>query len=169
MKTFVFSFLLLAFSSIGFSQDEPNDLSTLRLEGVTVSAINEDYLNDVLDEKTPSVVIDLHLQAANFDATSAPGFDKQNTRAYETVFQATNGRLLAAYGPKGQIIASHARFKDVVLPRSVRREAFLENEDWQMYGNTFVGTFAEDKAGKKRYKIELRKGSKSKNVTVRFD
>ena len=163
MKALVLSIVLAGLSSLGFAQQNSNGIETVELEAVTVSA-NADYINTVNDESTPDVAKALHLKAASFDPTSAQDFDPKEKNPYEAVFKATNGSLIAYYGPSGAILSSQARFSNVTLPMSVRERAFAEKEGWKMTGNQFSSTYVDSELIKQRYKIKLENGKRSKRM-----
>ena len=163
MKALVFGMLFLGLTSLGFSQENPNGIETVELEAVTIKA-NAKYLATVNDIDTPDVVKQLHQRAASFDPHSAKDFNPKNKKPYEAVFRATNGNLIALYGPSGAIMSAHAKFSNVTLPMSVREKAFAANEGWKMKGNSFVSTYADNELIKQRYKIQLENGNRSKKM-----
>ena len=163
MKALVFGMFLLGLTSLGFSQENSNGIETVELEAITVSA-NADYINTVNDQSTPEEAKALHLKAASFDAQSAPGFNTRNKNPFEVVFKSSNGSLIAAYGPSGAILSSQARFSNVALPMSVRERVFADKEGWKMKGNQFLSTYVDNEIVKKRYKIQLEDGNRSKRL-----
>ena len=163
MKAIVFGMFLIGLTSLGFSQENANGIQTVELDAITVSA-NADYIKTVNDESTPDVVKELHLKAASFDAKSAPGFNASKKNPYEAVFKASNGNLIAFYGPSGAILSSQARFSNVTLPNSVRERAFADKDGWKMTANQFMSTYVDSEVIKQRYKIKLENGNQSKRL-----
>ena len=165
MKAIVSGIFLLGLTSLGFAQENSNGIETVELEAITVSA-NADFINAVNDESTPEVVKELHLKAASFDPTSARDFDPKDKNPYEAVFKASNGSLIAAYGPGGAIVSSQAKFSNVTLPMSVRERAFADRDGWKMTGNQFMSTYVDTELIKQRYKIKLENGNRSKKLIL---
>jgi hypothetical protein len=135
------------------------------LEAITVSA-NTDYIKTVNDERTPEVVKALHLKAASFDPSSANDFDPKEKNPYEAVFKASNGSLIAAYGPSGAILSSQAKFSNVTLPTSVREKVFADKDGWKMRGNQYMSTYVDNKLVKQRYKIHFENGRRSEKMIL---
>ncbi|MEN8799152.1 MAG: hypothetical protein ABF293_07900 [Flavobacteriaceae bacterium] len=165
MKALVSGILLLGLTSLGFAQENPNGIQTVELEAITLSA-NADYIKTVNDERTPEVVKALHLKAASFDPTSAKDFDPKEKNPYEAVFKASNGSLIAAYGPSGAILASQAKFSNVTLPVEVREKAFADKDGWKMKGNQYMSTYVDNKLVKQRYKIQFENGRRSEKMIL---
>ena len=167
MKAVVFGLFVIGLTSLGIAQENTNGIQTVELEAVTVSA-NAAYINMVNDASTPEVVKELHLKAAQFDPRSAQDFDPKDKNPYEAIFKASNGSLVAAYGPSGVILSSQARFSDVTLPLSVREKVFAKNEGWKMKGNQFMSTYVDSELIKQRYKIRLENDDRSKKIIFDF-
>ncbi|MGB5692665.1 MAG: hypothetical protein WBM43_08685 [Flavobacteriaceae bacterium] len=165
MKALVSGMIFLGLTSLGFAQENTNGIQTVALEAITVSA-NADYIKTVNDARTPEVVKALHLKAASFDPTSAKDFDPKENKPYEAVFKATNGSLIAAYGPSGAILSSQAKFSNVTLPVSVREKAFADKEGWEMKGNHYMSTYVDNTLVKLRYKIHFENGNRSKRMIL---
>lgn len=163
MKALVFGMFLLGLASLGFSQENFNGMQTVELEAITLSA-NAKYIATVNDVSTPDVVKELHLKAAKFDPRSTRDFNPKSKKAYEAIFKATNGNLIAAYGPTGQILSSQAKFSNVTLPMSVRKKAFTDNEGWKMKANQFLSIYVDNEQIKKKYKIYMENGDRTKKL-----
>jgi hypothetical protein len=165
MKALVSGILFLGLTSLGIAQENANGIQTVELDAISVSA-NADYINKVNDERTPEVVKELHLKAASFDPTSAKDFDPKDKQPYEAVFKASNGSLVAAYGPSGAILSSQAKFSNVTLPVSVREKAFADKEGWTMKGNQYMSIYVDRQLVKQRYKIQVVNGSRSERMIL---
>ena len=165
MKALVLSMLFLGLTSLGFSQENSNGIETVELEAITVSA-NAEYIKAVNDSQTPDVVKELQLKAASFNPKTSPDFDSRSKKPYEAIFKATNGSLVAFYGPTGAVLSSQAKFSNVTLPMSVRKKAFENNEGWRMKSNQFLSTYVDRETTKKRYKIQLENGKRSKRMII---
>ena len=77
MKKVVLGMFVFGLTSLGFSQETNEEISTVELEDVTVLSANANYLTSVGGENTPKIVRELQVKAASYDVTANADFDKK--------------------------------------------------------------------------------------------
>lgn len=164
MKKSIIGVLLVCLASISFSQS----IEEVKLESVTITPLNTNYLNNVLDLNTPVEVIRLEKEAAKFDITTLDLYDP-DFATYEVTFSQKDGKIVAVYDKDGNILRSSERFQNVILPRKVLNSVYAQNQGWRFHKDSYLVTYYEGRDAKKMYKIQLRKGNKRKNLRVDVD
>ena len=113
MKNLVFGLLFLGLTTLSYSQE-----SNIVLEAVTIKPLNLSYLKKVQNKNTPVFVKKLENEAARYDITESPLFEKE-FEAYEVVFRTkkkdgASGQITATYDSKGKIIKVNKSSKTIV-------------------------------------------------------
>lgn len=168
MKAIVFGMLFLGLTSLGYAQElnkEANEDETQEvvLEGVTVTALNMDYLEKVHDKATPEVVKELEHKAARFKIKGTPIYFSE-VGPYEVHFSNSKGNIIATYNRKGKILVSSEKFKDVVLPLEVRNSVYREYPDWKINSNVYLVSYHHNKGVKKIYQFQIGKDNDKRNL-----
>lgn len=149
MKKVILGMFVLGLTSLGFSQENNEEMSAVELAAVTVSALNLEYLAKVQQQETPIVVQELQHKAARLDITTLPEYDKEEKSLLGTKFKATNGSLTALYASNGQLVSSRELFTNVALPIGIQQKVFEANPGWEMKHNRYVSTYWADELRKK--------------------
>ena len=170
MKKIVFGLLFLGLTSLVYSQNDVQ--KNIILEPVTIKPLNLSYLKEVQREDTPEFAINLQNEAARYDITESPIFDKE-FEAYEVIFRSKNdessGLITATYDSKGKIMSSIERYKNVLLPRTVRDVINEKYPGWIIYKDIYLVTYRDDKKSKQVFKVQLRKDGEKKNLKLDYD
>lgn len=166
MRKVVVGMLVLGLTSLGFSQESQETISTVKLRDVTVSSVNVNYLQSVSDKNTPKVARELQEKAASYNVKSKDEFDKREGKPFEVMFKATNGNIVADYNRDGEILATRENFKNVALPLEIRKRAMQGNEGWKMVDTRYVSMYQDNDITDKFYKIKLKNQSLKKNLVI---
>jgi len=81
-------------------------------------------------------------------------------------FKSAKGYLEAVYTNEGDLVETHQRFVDKVLPPAVRNQLYLENKGWTMVSNKYNASGKKDKIDKEVYKIKLANENKTRRVKI---
>ena len=168
MKNLFIGLMAIGLTSLCFSQSSMNGIEEVQLEGVVVSAPNYSYLMNVLEVNTSPRVKQLELEAAKYDIRDAKNYHP-SFETIQVVFTQTNGKIIAVYDNDGQIVKSYEKFKNVILPREVLSNIFMDHEGWQLNKDTYQVTYNRGEDVKKIYKVQLSKGDLKKNLTIDSD
>ena len=173
MKAIVFGMLFLGLTSLGYAQELNNEAKEeetqeVVLEGVTVTALNMDYLEKVHDEVTPEVVKELEHKAARFKIKGTPIYFS-DVGPYEVHFSNSKGNIIATYNRKGKIMVSSEKFKDVASPVVVRNSVYNEYPDWEIKSSVYLVSYHYNKGVKKLYQFQIGKDNYKKNLKIDMD
>ena len=170
MKKLVFGLLFLGLTSLVYSQNDVQ--KNIILEPVTIKPLNLSYLKEVQREDTPEFAINLQNEAARYDITEDPIFDKE-FEAYEVIFRSKNdessGLITATYDSKGKIMSSIERYKNVLLPRTVRDVINEKYPGWIIYKDIYLVTYRDNSKSKQVFKVQIRKDGEKKNLKLDYD
>lgn len=164
MKKVLLGLLFVGFANLSFSQSARE----VKLAAVDITPLNLNYLNAVQDKNTPKAVEHLENEAARFDITESPVFDKQFD-AYEVVFKTVSSkdsRIIATYDSNGKIIKSFERFNDVALPPSVRNAVSLKYPGWTILSDTYLVSYYKNRDIKKVYKLKITNKNEKKTLKI---
>ncbi|MEZ2414098.1 hypothetical protein ACA086_03985 [Muriicola sp. E247] len=162
MKKTVLSLMLLSIVSAGFAQEEKE---AIELKGVTVSPLNLEYENTVVDKNMPPSVQNLERKAARFDITELDIYNGQ-FEAYEVFFEQNNGSIIATYDSEGKILQSYERFKDITLPVAVREHIYKSHPGWKIHKDIYIVSYYDDRDVSKVAKVQLVKDGLKKNLKL---
>lgn len=171
MKKLIFGFLFIGLTSLLHSQN--NGLSkNVILEPVTIKTLNLSYLKEVQSKETPEVAIALENEAARYDITEDPLFDRE-FEAYEVVFKAkteggSSGSITATYNTDGKILKSVERYKNILLPRSLRDIINEKYPGWKIHKDIYLVNYRSNRDSKKVFRVQLRKNNDKKNIKIDY-
>ncbi|CAM1342143.1 hypothetical protein [Tenacibaculum aestuarii] len=170
MKKLVFGLLFLGLTNLAHSQ---NDIQkNIILEPVTIKPLNLSYLKEVQREDTPEFAVNLQNEAARYDITEDPIFGKE-FEAYEVIFKSkndeTSGLITATYDSKGKIMSSIERYKNILLPKTVRTAINNKYPGWVIYKDVYLVTYRDNSKSKQVFKVQIRKDGEKKNLKLDYD
>ncbi|RKF04471.1 hypothetical protein C8N26_1142 [Tenacibaculum lutimaris] len=170
MKKLVFGLFLLGLTNLAHSQNDVQ--KNIILEPVTIKPLNLSYLKEVQREDTPEFTVNLQNEAARYDITEDPIFDKE-FEAYEVIFKSkndeTSGLITATYDSKGKIMSSIERYKNVLLPKTVRTAINNKYPGWIIYKDVYLVTYRDNSKSKQVFKVQIRKDGEKKNLKLDYE
>ncbi|MGB1042897.1 MAG: hypothetical protein ACPGU6_05850 [Tenacibaculum sp.] len=169
MKNLVIGFLFLGLTSLSYAQNDAN----ITLEAVTIKPLNLTYLKNVHVKDTPEVALALENEAARYDITEDPMFEKE-FEAYEVVFSArteggSTGRITATYDTDGKILKSVERYKNVLLPKKLRNLLQEKYPGWIIHKDVYLVNYRDNKNTRQLFRVQIRKDGKRKNLKLDYD
>ncbi|SDM00435.1 hypothetical protein [Kriegella aquimaris] len=165
MKKLIIGIFFLSLASLVYPQDPCRESREVVLEGVTISPINIDYLNKVIDNTTAKRVFDLQAQAASFNLLNSRYF-KGKGGLYWVTFKQHGGLIFTTFDDKGKILRSNESFKDILFPKAILKSIYRAHPGWTMSSNEYLVSYSHGKDVKKSYKVLLSKGNLKKRILI---
>ena len=172
MKKLVLGAILLGFANLSYSQSSECGTNVIKLSGVEVSAVNQNYLNKVVSGATSEVVFTMQSEAASYKIERTPSYNDNYiysdmlNKTYDVQFSKQKGEINATYDRNGNIIATSEKYYNLTPPPAVRNSAFKALPDWKVNSTSYTVNY-NGKDAKKAYKIQLSKDRQKK--TLKFD
>lgn len=164
MKKILLGLMVIGFASQAFCQDpQPIELSE-----VIVKPINYKYLNQVDSRLAPVPVKLLERKVASYDVTQAD-FYQDDYDYYTVSFFIPEGKIVAAYDDKGNVLRTIEKFKDVALPVVVRDAVAERFPNWEIVSDVYRVKYNDNKGAKQTYKLRLENGDKTMRVKINED
>ena len=129
------------------------------------NAINSNYLEMVQDETTPEDVKIIEDQVFRYDVTISKMFDGRS-EPFKAVFRSTKGSIIVTYDKRGEVLSSLEKFKDVILPESIKHYVLKKYPNWSLLNDTYYVSYIRGKNIKKSYKIKIGKDNLKKNLKL---
>jgi len=167
MKKFFIGTLFIGLASLGFSQSGNSEMKEVKLSDVTITALNDDYLDKVGESESLSPwVFTLEREASRFNVKESPNFYPGGTNKFG--FIKRKGKIIATYNDDGKIVSTKEFYGDIMLPNAVREALYLAYPEWNMKKNTYLVSYDHRRGAKKVYKIQIQNDEK-RTKTVKFD
>ena len=172
MKKLIFGLFLLGLTNLVHSQNNGTAVNIV-LEPVTIKPLNLSYLKEVQHKDTPELVKNLENEAARYDITESPVFERE-FEAYEVIFETkkeggTTGLITATYNSEGKILSSVEHYKNILLPETVRTAILNKYPGWKIYKDVYLVTYRNNNNSKKVFKVQIRKDGERKNLKLDYD
>lgn len=164
MKKLLIGTLFIGLASLGFSQSSNDVMEEVKLSDVAVTP-NQAYLDKVRDGTISYRVFTLEKKASRYTIKESP-FYNGSGGLHKIKFAQKIGNILATYDPKGKILSTSERYKNVMLPKAVRNRVYTEYPGWKMEDNAYLVSYHHKKGTKKMYKIQVRKDRLKKNLKI---
>jgi hypothetical protein len=159
------SLFLLGAAVLMLSVILPTYAQVVELPEIEIKATNYKYISAMGNEADLSVqqledsVADYNLQGAEFY--------QDEYQTYYVTFFIPEGKILAAYDGEGKLLRTIERFKDVKVPKAVKRSIGKKYPGWTIAKDVYRVTY-HDESGEanKRYKLVLENAGKRVRVKV---
>ena len=141
----------------------------INLPEVEIKAVNYKYLSAVGSNIEDVNIQMLQEKVATYDIKKSEMYsDEYDT--YSVMFYIPNGRIVAAYDDKGNLIRTIERFKDVKLPLAVRNKVYQKFPNWAFVNDVYRVNYHNKKGvTKKQYKIKLTNAGEVMRIKVDED
>ena len=162
MKKFLFGLLASGLTTQAFSQIIP----TVELSEVTVYATNYKYLNNMNTGELASIPVKLLQQkVAAYDIKSSEYY-QDDYDLYNITFFIPEGKILAAYDGEGKLLRTAEKFKDINLPKTVKKSVADRFPGWTITKDIYLVSYSDTKGANKAYKLKLENGNKTLRVKL---
>ena len=141
------------------------DPKTIELDEVVVNTTYK-YLSSTDTEDIPIPVNELQFKAATFDIKTLDIYADEYD-FYEVYFIIPQGKILATYDDKGNIIRTAEKYKDIDLPKPVLLSVLKRFPNWSITKDVYLVKFREGELAKKKFKLTLKNGDK--HIKVKLD
>lgn len=159
-------FLLVSFSTIGFTQttnnNENEDLKIEELPEIVLKKIGEDF-SVYLPDRNPDMDV---RQLQDYFIAYELGKDFEGYDNYLVIMQNAKGTLTATYNHKGKLIKVVEKYENVRLPGSVIYSVIKKFPDWGIVDDKYMYTQTDGDVLKKQYKVKIKKGRETKRLLV---
>lgn len=122
--------------------------------------VKEAYTGEFLEN--PIAFMKANFEIKNFMAETAD----MNYDSYLVNFSCSKGYLEAHYNKEGELIKTHQKFKDILLPHQVRQQVYRNNMGWTVTANMYIASGKQDMLDKQLYRIKLEKGSQKRVLKI---
>ena len=161
MKKFIIGLFVIGLTSQVFAQVTKVE----KLSEVVVTAINYKYLNAIDSKEAAIPVKMLEKKAAAYNAQDSD-FYQDDWGFYHISFIIPEGKIVAAYNAKGEIVRTIERFENVKLPIAVRDAVAERFPKWAIVKDVYRVTYNQEKGANKSYKLKLKNGEKIMRVKM---
>jgi len=170
MRTQVIGLLFLGITSLMTAQTSADDINVddeinnVELNNLVISA-NSKYMNKAYDENASNTIKNLEQIVASFKIKNTSTYSSEFD-SYLVNFRNDKTAINTVYNSDGTILSSNEKFKDVLMPHTVRQALYKEYPGWTIHKNSYHVSYSENRNVKKLYKIQVRKDGEKKNLKV---
>ena len=161
MKTLIFGVFLMGLTTQFYAQDR---IKTTQLPEVYV-VHNYKYLSSIDSEDGAIPVENLQLKASDFDIKDLDVYSEEND-LYDVYFIIPEGKILASYNDKGELLSTAERYKDTKLPTQVSKAIKERFPNWSVTKNVYLVSYRETGHLRKLYKVTLENGGKLIKIKI---
>ena len=171
MKTYVIALLVLALTTISYSQDKKDTaykngtISMENLPAVVIKSAGDDFSVYLPDRNADPKVRKLEDSFIAYDL----GTNYEGYETYLVVMEIKGGSLSATYNENGKLISVVENYKNVKLPGDVIYSIYQKFPGWEIVNDKYLYTQKEGDILKKQYNLKIKKGKKTKKLTVHPD
>lgn len=162
MKKLILGLFILGLTTQIYAQDP---ILTENLSEVYVVA-NYKYLSSVNASESAIPVEKLQLAASDFDIKDLDIYAEEN-EYYDVYFFIPQGKILAKYNEKGELLTTVERYRNTELPSAVTNEIEGRFPNWNVSKNVYSVNYHESGNSNKLYKITLENGNQK--IRVKMD
>ncbi|WP_298493659.1 nicotinate-nucleotide adenylyltransferase [uncultured Algibacter sp.] len=161
MKKLILGLLLLGLTTQIYAQDP---VPTEQLPPIFV-VHNYKYLSSSSAEDVAIPVEKLQLKVSDFDIKSLDIYTDEN-ELYDVYFIIPEGKVLASYNDKGDLLSTAERYKNIKLPIPVSKAIAERFPNWYVSKNIYLVNYHDSGKTRKLYKITLENGEQRIRVKV---
>ena len=161
MKNLILGLFLLGLTTHIYAQ---KPIKTEQLPEVYV-VHNYKYLSSIDSEDGAIPVENLQLKASDFNIKDLDVYSEEND-LYDVYFFIPEGKILASYNDKGELLSTAERYKNTKLPNQVSKAIKERFPNWSVSKNVYLVSYRETGHLKKLYKVTLENGSKRIKIKV---
>lgn len=167
MKTILASLLLIGFAHVSYAQVDIAYTENTNL--TTMKGLERNYArptslphNEALSlaEKSER----LQMQVFNYDIKTADVYSPEVNTTYTVNFTEGNNHIDAIYAKDGKLIQSEGVFENVPVPYNIGYELAKTYPGWEFHKSWCYNTINPEGSSEISYKIQLKKGRKTKLV-----
>jgi hypothetical protein len=160
MKKIIIGLLALGLTTQAFTQITKVE----KLSEVVLRPANYKYLN-ATDNRTAAIPVKmLERKVAAYDVTEQEYYE-DDYDFYTVSFFIPDGKIVAVYDDKGELMRTIEKFKDIKLPNSIQSALLDRFPNWTVVNDVYRVTYSE-KGVNKTYKLKLKNGEKTMRVKM---
>ena len=159
MKKLIIGLLILGLTTPLFAQD-PNQLPEV------VIVHNYKYLDAASNSELAIPVQNMQFTVSDFNVKTLDIYTEENDY-YEVYFIIPEGKVLATYDSKSNLLKTAERYTDIKLPLKVRQAIAKRFPNWGISKNNYLVHYYEPSDIRKVYKITL--DNDKQRIRVKMD
>ncbi len=165
MKKIIIGLILLGCMAQNFAQEEIRiPEAVIILEEVEIRSINYKYLNSVGTSEVALPVKMLEKKVANFDILNSKYYLVEE-RYHYVLFKIPEGKILAVYNNKGEIVRTSEKFRDIPLALCISNAVVDKYPGWRITGDIYLVKYkSKNKTTSKVYTLFIEKDGKKKRL-----
>lgn len=169
MKTLFISFLLIGVAQFSNSQTDlaytattNMDLKNNTIKTTAAPELRNSITANFLDKNSRR----LEQQVLQYDIKNATVYAPYLKTTYSVSFTEGNNRIDAIYDADGTLIQSEGAFENVSVPYVIGYQLAKKYPGWEFHKSWCTSSYSLDNDAEIIYKIQLKKGHKTKIVKV---
>ena len=171
MKAYIIILLFLGVTSLSYSQDtmenetKNGNINLENLPAVVIKSAGSDFSVYLPDRNADQKIRKLEDEFIAYDL----GKDYEGYETYLVIMEIKDGSLAATYNEKGKLIRVVENYKNVKLPSKVIYSVYKNFPGWEIVNDKYLYSQKEGDVQKKQYNLKIKKGSKTRKLTVHPD
>ena len=158
MKKLIFGLFLMVLTTQIYAQDP------IVLPEVVI-VHNYKYLSSSNSEDLALPVEELQMKVSDFNVKELDIYSDEYD-FYDVYFIIPEGKILASYDNKNNLLSTAERYKDIDLPSPVLKSINKRFPNWMISKNVYLVNYHESGNIRKMYKITLQNGNKRIKIKV---
>lgn len=167
MKTILACLLLIGFAQVSYAQVDIAYTENTNLTAKQGHERNYARLTSLPTKEALSLAEKserLQMQVLNYDIKTADVYSPEVNTTYTVNFTEGSNHIAAIYAKDGRLIQSEGVFENVPVPYSIGYQLAKAYPGWEFHKSWCYSTYNPDRSSEILYKIQLKKGNKTKLV-----
>jgi len=162
---------VIGLTSLSYSQtkdDDFDDDETIKIEdlpAVVIKSAGKDFSIYLPDRNSDRSVRQLEDKFIYYRL----GKDYEGYDEYLVILEGDKGSLSATYNENGKLIHVIEKYDNVKLPSKVIYSVYKTFPNWEIIKDKYLYTQKEGDIIKKQYHLKIKKGNKTRQITVHAD
>jgi len=164
MKNTLLGLFFTGLTAITNAQTHENHDSIATVKEQITTVLNPAYLHRVNQGINARVVNELELLAANYDITKAGIYEESATMSYNVRLGNGKNQIRAVFDHNGILVRTEEKYKDIVLPLSLRIAIAKKYPGWVFSECSYKLTYTINKEVERYCSMTLERGKKKMRI-----
>lgn len=173
MKTFVIGLIAIGLTNLINAQNDLASVSnsddliySTKISSNTSKDFNMEYLSETNQEGVSIIIQKLQKVVANYNIKTSEVYQPELTTTYTVNFSEDENTVVAVYNKDGEVISSNEHYQNIRLPYKISLEIAKKYPGWAFNNVQCEIVYAINNSVETKYKINLKKNRKSKNIVI---